>query len=1021
MQYLKSPLTIMPLLTALGTSISHATTNTSGSIYGQAKNNAAITFKSEATGLSRQVNADAQGRFSFNGVPVGRYIVSSSHGGSKIVIVTIGTGSPVNFDDKHMEVISITGAQLSAIDTSSAESTMVFTEQQIERLPIGRSTLAIALLTPGTAVGGSAAFAGLPSFGGASVAENGYYINGFDVTNIRKFTSFASLPFDAVKQTQVKTGGYGAEFGRSLGGVINTISKSGTNQWQFAAAAIYAPQTLRATLKDSMSREQGSQNRNIYNSDNQTDRLSYNIAAGGPLIKDKLFVYANVEFKDNEYHSYYRQSSQTLNGNSPRGIARLDWHITDDHLLSATYINTSSEWEYLKYQNDKDSEGKTLLYTGEHGAQTADYSVNYGGDIYIVNYHGQLNERLGIDLMVGQLQSLQADRDPRLLDVSAAACPRSWVTGGNGSWSKREYIGCHNTAQYSILDPLAGAARDERQSVKIDFDYTLDHHLIRFGYNLEQFNTYTVGTQYTGGIYHRFYQANDDNNLKINDVELTDGQWVVRSRTSTVESGQFKVQNSAFYIEDHWQVTDELMIYTGLRNETFTNYAADGQVFVEADTLLAPRLGFSWDIEGDHSKKLFSTLGRYFIPIASNTNYSMTRYRYATDAYYLVDGWDDASGKPVYSGMVGEHGAQVGHAGFAEQRPDPRVLAAQNLSPMYQDELILGYQQRLNNHWSAGIKSVHRRIGDGMDDYCGNDGFYQWAADQGFALPNEENGWVTPQGGFDPADLSACVLLNPGRDLDIYIDTNSDGNVTLEKIPNRYFGLPKYQRKYHALTLSLNKSMADDWYSSMSYTWSHSYGNSEGYVNTTQNQDSPGTTRDFDHLRYTEGAYGDLPNDHRHSIKFYGGYNLTDEWLFTVNARAQSGIPLNATGYIPLDNLLVGDNSSDYDYNMFKNAGGSSFYTRDENGEHQLGSRGDQGRADWIYTFDAGLRYQPHWAEQKLTFKMEIFNALNLNREIRWYQQADISRSNENQNPNHLAPRALQTPRAVRLSVRYKF
>ena len=76
---------------------------------------------------------------------------------------------------------------------------------------------------------GDAAFGNLASFGGSSVAENAYYVNGFNITNAFNNLAFAQIPFEAIAEQQVKTGGYGAEFGRSTGGVVNLITRRGTN------------------------------------------------------------------------------------------------------------------------------------------------------------------------------------------------------------------------------------------------------------------------------------------------------------------------------------------------------------------------------------------------------------------------------------------------------------------------------------------------------------------------------------------------------------------------------------------------------------------------------------------------------------------------------------------------------------------------------------------------------------------------------------------------------------------------
>ncbi|WP_251275372.1 TonB-dependent receptor domain-containing protein, partial [Enterobacter hormaechei] len=73
---------------------------------------------------------------------------------------------------------------------------------------------------------------------------------------------------------------------------------------------------------------------------------------------------------------------------------------------------------------------------------------------------------------------------------------------------------------------------------------------------------------------------------------------------------QVKTKQSAQYIEDRWQVTDNLLLQLGLRNETFKNYTSAGEVYVKQDNQWAPRLGAVWDVHGDSTLKLFANAGR---------------------------------------------------------------------------------------------------------------------------------------------------------------------------------------------------------------------------------------------------------------------------------------------------------------------------------------------------------------------------------------------------------------------------
>lgn len=225
-----------------------------GGIYGTANAGAVVTITSVDNGSSRQIRADSEGNFSLSKLSPGKYKV----GAESVVVevsVAIGSGTRVKLDaTSSLESVTVVGSRTRPpIDVAQVESNTVFSAEEINKLPVGRSPTSVALLAPGV-VKSDSAYA-VPSFGGASAAENGYYINGFDVTNIRNFLAYADLPFEAIAEQQIKTGGYGAEFGRSLGGVISLSTKRGTNEWHGGASAYWSPSGMRSSRPDVLSNE----------------------------------------------------------------------------------------------------------------------------------------------------------------------------------------------------------------------------------------------------------------------------------------------------------------------------------------------------------------------------------------------------------------------------------------------------------------------------------------------------------------------------------------------------------------------------------------------------------------------------------------------------------------------------------------------------------------------------------------------------------------------------------------------
>ena len=154
----------------------------------------------------------SDGSYRFSSRPTGQYQVSRNGGAARTVNVNVGTSANVDFvsasgDTATLDTVTVVGTgAVNPIDVSSVESTTIITKEMIDSLPVARNVTNVALLAPGTTAGDSD-FGNLASFGGASVAENAYYINGFNVTNFRTGLGFSNVPFDMYQEFQIKTGG----------------------------------------------------------------------------------------------------------------------------------------------------------------------------------------------------------------------------------------------------------------------------------------------------------------------------------------------------------------------------------------------------------------------------------------------------------------------------------------------------------------------------------------------------------------------------------------------------------------------------------------------------------------------------------------------------------------------------------------------------------------------------------------------------------------------------------------------
>jgi hypothetical protein len=153
------------------------------------------------------------------------------------------------------ESVQVTGAP-PTVDTTSTTIGASLDSATLSRLPVGRRFSDTLYLAPGVSSGGSVGTAN-PSIGGSSGLENQYVVDGVNITNggygaLGSYSIvFGSLgngtPYDFMQEVQVKTGGYEAEFGQATGGVINVVTKSGSNQLKGSAFGYAQPQSLESS------------------------------------------------------------------------------------------------------------------------------------------------------------------------------------------------------------------------------------------------------------------------------------------------------------------------------------------------------------------------------------------------------------------------------------------------------------------------------------------------------------------------------------------------------------------------------------------------------------------------------------------------------------------------------------------------------------------------------------------------------------------------------------------------------
>jgi carboxypeptidase family protein/TonB-dependent receptor-like protein len=960
-----------------------AQSNASGVIFGRAAAGDTVRVENLDTGLVREISTDSEGRYRAPSLPVGRYRVDLKRDGSTAqsrdnVSVNLGAGTDVSFVAAATSLggVNVTANALPPIDVSSTDSRTVITSEQLRKLPLARNTTAAALLAPGT-VQSDSRYGNVASFGGASAAENQYYINGFSVTNALTGIGSIGLPFNAIDQQQIYTGGYGAEYGRSTGGVVDIVTQRGGNTWKGGAQVFWSPRALRDSPR---SVYRGGK---LYQDRSRNKGWSYEYAAyvGGPLVKDKLFFYSAADITKDASRSAGSVGTGTLNlseGQATRWLTKLDWNITDSNILEFTAIGDNAEDKVGVYSYDVGT-GTEGEYRGERYLKNnATAGSAPGGNVYIARYTSYLTDDLTLNLLAGRSRSNHVDSTT---SPSGMDCPI--VSDSRPGTATDPVTGC------SVVGGSLGApgAYDKTRSWRADLQYTIGAHSLRAGVDNQFLDSFS-GSRYEGNNSWSYQGAPTKPDAIENllsaypDLQIpTDGSDMVFRRRFITEA-RARTNQEAQYIEDRWQVSDKWLVYLGLRNEQFKNFNGDGQVYVKQRHQLAPRLGATWDVFGDASFKVYANAGRYHLAVPSNVAIRGASASTYEKQWYTFTGTDPITGVPTGLTPVSSLYYANGADGVT---PDPKQVAARNLKAYYQDEFILGFDKQLGTDWAFGARATYRNLRSSIDDFCDRRPFDKYAQANGVDFSN--------------ANIDRCFIFNPGQANTFRIDMTGKGDYQDITLSKKDLGFPKLKRRYYALDTYLEHRFNNQWYGKLQYIFSRSYGNSEGLLKSDIGQLDPSVTQDWDSPEITNGANGPLPNDRTHVVKAYGYFQPSPRWLFSSNFSVASGRPKNCFGIGPNDVIGYGP---------------AYFYC-----DGKPSPRGSRGRLPWTWNLDLSAQYMPDFAKNKLAFTADIFNVFTQQRTLSVYEYGETDSGDRN--INYLRPLSFQTPRYVRLGVRYDF
>ena len=637
--------------------------------------NTNVSARNLGTGAVRQTTTEGNGTYRIDSVPAGSYEVTAAIGGFKTetrtgIVVTVGGDVAVNFSltvGAASEKIEVT-AEAPQVDTSSATMAGFVNSATIGELPLnGRDWLQLALLQPGVSFSTGQAQddssrsqkgAGIAiSIAGGRTTDNAFRIDGLVVNDYANGGPGSSLGVnmgvDAIREFSVLTNDYSAEYGRGSGGIVNAITKSGTNQFHGTAYEF-----VRNSAFDA---------RNYFDGTSVPPfrRDQYGGAIGGPIKKDKTFFFTNYE-KLGEFQS---QSSAvtTLSANAHNGILCANSACTQTTQIAINpkvlpYLNlyplpngpVTGDTGIFSYGAGRTGEENYVMGKIDHyfssattltGSYSFDNTTLTDPDNYDLKSADYPTRRQNFVL------SLQHLFSPTVINTARVGFSRTWAGGGvDGNpknpaltnlslgWIPGRTMGLFSipgiTGSYSgIGDGVGGGGFQSfgytAPQVYEDVSWTKGRHTLRAGFSLERIDYNTASFSKPNGIWtfpsiQGFLQGTP--NIFTGDFPGTDG---IRAERNSIIAG---------YVQDDFRVRSNLTINLGVRYEVTTVVQVlNGKLgnlvnltdpsptiggnWYHNPTFknFAPRIGFAWDPFKDGKTAVRGGFGMYDIGILPYT------------------------------------------------------------------------------------------------------------------------------------------------------------------------------------------------------------------------------------------------------------------------------------------------------------------------------------------------------------------------------------------------------------------
>ncbi|MCM2258006.1 MAG: TonB-dependent receptor [Vicinamibacteria bacterium] len=516
---------------------------------------------------TRTTQTDGSGAYRFIALEPGTYAVKAELSGfapreASNVQLTIGRNADVDFALKvgqQTETITVVG-EAPVVDTTTSASDQTLGQDLLFNLPIRPSNAAVSLMNYLPGINGGSAF------GGDSDTGNALLLDGVDTRDPEGGSAWTFFNFNIVEEVQVAGLGAPAEYGSFTGAVVNTVTRSGGNQFGGLFDVIYSDDSLAG---DNITAEQIAQNGALRDPQKVTALLDFTTQFSGPLIKDKLFFFASAQ-------RFHREQD-------PPGAVTLRDEVSPRFNVKLTYQPSANDTFTGTLQIDHYN---IIGRTGVPALLATDELTNRE-DAPEVVYGLQWRHLFGSKTFA----EVKFMGWSGYFDLNPEVNKPGHFDGATGLYSDSQ-------GWYAYYD----RARNQVNASVSHFAEGWGKHDLKFGIEIERSNVRNR-YGYVNDIFFYDYTSYYDK-----------GRYLAYDYGYDIEGDNAR---ESFYVQDSWKVSDRLTINPGLRYDMVRGYPAGNSASAGDDKVydtknFAPRVGFAYDLTGDGKTVLRGHYGQYY-------------------------------------------------------------------------------------------------------------------------------------------------------------------------------------------------------------------------------------------------------------------------------------------------------------------------------------------------------------------------------------------------------------------------